>query len=41
MRVNAGMPIYHSVAEVTVPATDHLHHIDENENAVVHRKKAQ
>ena len=40
MGVNAGMPVYHSVAKVSVRGTDRLGHTDEHENTVVHRKKA-
>ena len=41
MGINAGMPVYHSVAKVSLCSTDHLHYTDEHKNTVVHRKKAQ
>ena len=41
MGVNAGVPFYHSVAKFSVRFTDRLHHADEHENTLVHRKKTQ
>ena len=41
MGVNAAMPVYHSMAKVSVFATDRLHHTVEHENTIVLRKKTQ
>ena len=41
LRVNAGVPVYHSVAKISACGTDRLHHTDGHENTTVHRKKTQ
>ena len=39
--MNAGMPVYHSVAKILERGSDRLHHTNEYESATVNRKKIQ
>ena len=40
MRIDDGVPVYYSLAEVQVRGTDRLHRTYEHENADIGRKEA-